>query len=383
MPHQTRKRILYFMVMEVSGTEIGAIRHRSRLQNASLILYIKEMLYKLGKTAGKFNSLNPLPFEGLPLEKELENLIAQNLWDVLFESSELMPIFQERVWQPEADIYALNEQGDLFIFELKRHEVGGGTVHQALRYCEKARRFTYSDLEAKLNQYRKTSGLNLQEEHQTAFELEHALSQDAFNKSQHLWIIGSGGDDELMDNVNYWQSQGLSIEFVPYRVYAINGEEYFEFFSLPFDAHSNPKYSKGVLFDTNRTYNADSIWYMIERDRVAAFGNIRDIVNSLRRNDIVFLYHKGYGIVAAGEVRSDKPKEDSEWEAKYHDVKWLTPIPARSKIPAMSAHEIKQEMNRNFWWAKTMKPPFLNREDTQKLLRALQQKLGGGVQNVA
>jgi RecB family endonuclease NucS len=91
------------------------------------------MLYKLGKTAGKFNSLKAVPFEGLPREKELEDLIAQNLCDVLFESDDLMPIFQERVWQPEADIYALNEQGDLFIFELKRDEVGDGAVHQALR----------------------------------------------------------------------------------------------------------------------------------------------------------------------------------------------------------------------------------------------------------
>jgi hypothetical protein len=62
------------------------------------------MLYKLGKSAQKFDSIDPLPFWGLPLEKGLEDLVAQNLWDVLFESSQLMPIFQERAWQPEADI---------------------------------------------------------------------------------------------------------------------------------------------------------------------------------------------------------------------------------------------------------------------------------------
>lgn len=55
----------------------------------------------------------------------MEDLLAQNLWDVLFEDSQLMPIFQERLWQPEADIYALNEQGDLVIFELKRANAGG------------------------------------------------------------------------------------------------------------------------------------------------------------------------------------------------------------------------------------------------------------------
>ncbi len=113
------------------------------------------MLYKLGRSAKKFDSIDPLPFSGVPLEKELEDLLAQNLWDVLFESSQLMPIFQERSWQPEADIYALNEQGDLVIFELKRAHADGGAVHQALRYCEKAGRYSYEKLEEMLGRYRK------------------------------------------------------------------------------------------------------------------------------------------------------------------------------------------------------------------------------------
>ena len=57
---------------------------------------------------------------------------------MLFEGNELMPICQERPQQEEADIYALNERGELVIFELKRDGAGADAVHQALRYCEKA-----------------------------------------------------------------------------------------------------------------------------------------------------------------------------------------------------------------------------------------------------
>jgi len=39
-----------------------------------------------------------------------------------------MPIFQERQLQPEADIYALNREGDLVIFELKRGFVAAAEV---------------------------------------------------------------------------------------------------------------------------------------------------------------------------------------------------------------------------------------------------------------
>jgi hypothetical protein len=135
------------------------------------------MLYKIGKTGDKFDSIGPLPFSGLPLEKDLENLIAQNLWDVLFESSELMPISQEHPWQPEADIYALNKEGDVIIFELKRDQVGSDAVHQALRYCEKAARFTCNELEEMFTKYEGADRSNLREEHRVAFELEHPLDR--------------------------------------------------------------------------------------------------------------------------------------------------------------------------------------------------------------
>jgi hypothetical protein len=333
------------------------------------------MLYRLGRSAQAFDSIDPLPFSGLPLEKELEDLLAQNLWDVLFEGSPLMPLFQERSWQPEADIYALNEQGDLVIFELKRAHADGGAVHQALRYCEKAGRFSYERLEEMLQAYRNGKPVNLQEEHQSHFDLEHQMDRSAFNKRQHLLIVGSAGDGDLVRNVDYWKSRGLSVSFIPYRVYSIAGEHYFEFFSLPYDQHSNPGQAKGVIFDTNLSYNEDSIWYMCEGNRVAAFGRIKGIVHSLSKGDIVFFYHRGYGIVAAGEVRSDV-KEDASADGMYRDLKWLTPKPTRGEaLKVMPVRQIKQVTGRNFWWAKTMKAPFLDKEEAAHLLAELRKAL--------
>ncbi|MBB5330075.1 hypothetical protein [Tunturiibacter gelidoferens] len=301
--------------------------------------------------------------------------MAQNLWDVLFEGSQLMPIHQERSWQPEADIYALNEQGYLVIFELKRAHADGGAVHQALRYCEKAGRFGYEKLEEMLRAYRKGRPANLQQEHQIGFDLEHPLDRSAFNRKQHLVIVGSAGDDELIRNVDYWKLKGLCLSFIPYRVYQIADEHYFEFFSLPYDQHSNPGLAKGVIFDTNLSYNEESIWYMCDGDRVAAFGSIQGIVHSFSKGDIVFLYHKGYGIIAAGQVKSEV-REDAAADAMYRELKWLTPKPAKGKaFNFMTVSQIKQVTGRNFWWAKTMKAPFLNKEDTAHLLENLKEIL--------
>ncbi len=75
------------------------------------------MLYKLTRSDDAFENLESLPFldfsELRMLEKDLEIILAEHLFDVLFEGAALMPIFQERAMQAEADIYALNHDGDL------------------------------------------------------------------------------------------------------------------------------------------------------------------------------------------------------------------------------------------------------------------------------
>lgn len=307
------------------------------------------MLYKLGQTNGVFDSLEALPFQSVPLEKHLENLLVKSLLDVLFEGNELMPIFQESQGQEKADIYALNKHGDLVIFELKRDDVGADAVHQALRYCETAAHWKFDRLQESLADYSKGKAKDLQLEHQNTFELEHPLEKSAFNRQQRLIVVGNATNETLIRNVDYWKSKGLLLDFIPYRIYKLkNGEteeHYFEFFSIPYDCHSNPAHIKGVLFDTCRSHIPESIWYMCEKNRVAAFGDQSHVVNYLNKNDIVFLYHKGVGIVASGRVTSGVRKDAVE-DAQYRDLEWLTAKPAKK---AANQKDCLQEESRKSW----------------------------------
>jgi hypothetical protein len=335
------------------------------------------MLYKVGQINGIFDSLEPVAFGNVPLEKHLEDLLAKSLLDVLFEGNELMPIFQERSLQPEADIYALDKRGDLVIFELKRDEVGEGAVHQVLRYCEKASRYTFEQLQQMLVTYTKGKASDLQEEHRNSFDLDRALDRSAFNTRQRLYVVGSASNEELIRNVDYWKSKGLLLDFIPYRIYTIGEDHYFEFFSLPYDRHSNPNDLKGVLFDTNRTYTPNSIWYMCDNDRVAAFGDQQHIVSYLGKGDIVFLYHKWEGVVAAGKIQAGV-KVDVKEDAQFRDVEWLTSKPTQAvvPIPAMTAAQIKAVLHRNFFWARTIKTPYLSKTQAENLLAALIAQIG-------
>lgn len=332
------------------------------------------MLYKLHKTTDKFDRIEPLPFKDFSsfahLEKDLELLIASNILDVLFEDSGYMPIFQERAYQAEADIYALNESGELIIFELKRSNASNDAVHQALRYAQDSGQWPYSKLNGKFQTY-SNSKLDLASAHKEAFDLEHKLEPKEINKKQHLIIIGSAADDTLINAVAYWSKQGISIDFLPYRIYQIHGEPYFEFFSPPFDRHKNPGTIKGVLFDTNRSYDEDAIWYMLENSCVAAFGDAQRYVEHIYPGDIVFLSHKWAGIVAAGRVKKG-PIKKLDNDTAYREVDFLTPIQPRTKaIKAMPFRNVSQITGKSFFWARTIKVPYISKIEAENLVSNL------------
>lgn len=342
------------------------------------------MLYKLGTSDGRFDNLEPVQFKDFSSfgkqEKELEELIATNILEVLFEDSSLMPIFQERQGQPEADIYALNEKGELIIFELKKGSAYEDAVRQVLRYAQEAGQWTYSELQDRYQKYGETE-IELTEAHQEALGLKEPLDAKELNNKQHLIVIGSAADDSLISAVDYWKKQGISIEFLPYRIYELGNEKYFEFFALPYDKHMNPGDVKGVLFDTNRTYDEDAIWYMMEKSRVAAFGDKKSFINYVNKGDIVFFSHRWKGLVAAAKVKSDI-KHSPEMDASYRDVEFKTLVPVRGEpINAMPFSEVSEITGKSFFWARIDKRPYLSKEEADILVDTLDEWLRNEAHN--
>lgn len=337
------------------------------------------MLYKLLRNSGGFKGLEPLSFLDFAdlgkIEKDLEVLLADQLLDVLFEGAALMPVFQERPLQAEADLYALNRIGDLVIFELKRGFAGADAMLQALRYGQDTGQWTFNMLEAKYRSYCRNETASLADAHREAFSLERLLLPSEFNIKQHFIIVGNAANDSLINAVDYWKRQGMSIDFLPYRVYSIGDEYYFEFFALPYDRHQNPSSVKGVLFDTNRAYDEDAIWEMMEKNRVAAYGGIRYVVEYLNPKDIVFFSHKWVGVVAAAEVVGSAKDEGPD--ERYRDVKFLTPVPTKDAgiTKYMPFSQVSKVTGKSFFWARTIKVPYLSREEANVLLADLRNVL--------
>lgn len=341
------------------------------------------MLYKLTLDENRPNEIEPIPFldfsQLTKIEKDLENLLAENLLNKLFEDNALMPIHQERSFQAESDIYALTVKGDLVIFELKRGVVGDDAMLQILRYTQIAGQWGYD----KLNQLFKKQNpeKELSEAHKEDFQLDRALTPAEFNRNQHLYVVGSAANESLAKSLTFWKSKGLSVEFMPYRIYKINTEFYFEFFAKPYDIHINPNQQKGVILDTNRTYNEECVWDMLKKKRASAYGGQAYFANYLKKGDTVFLSHKHHGIIAAGEVLTNAKREynnDIDDEEGFVNVKWLTETPIketgiRNYLPFYKVTEL---LDHGFFWARTLKTPYLSKEESKLLVDELKKVIG-------
>lgn len=233
--------------------------------------------------------------------------------------------------QAEADIYALDQKGNLIIFELKRDIASGEAALQILRYAQDAGLWRYSQLNDRFSKYLTSKGdvvKDLSEAHQESFCLDEQLKPSQFNNKQILYVVGNAANISLIQAVDYWKSKGIGIDFIPYRLYKLNEKIYFEFFSKPYDIHENELETKAVLFDTNRTYDENSIWDMFNMKRVSAYGDVAYCADYLHKGDIIFYSHKGCGIVAAARVKGRTKAINNNGELeRYHDVEFITYVP--------------------------------------------------------
>lgn len=330
------------------------------------------MLYKYeNNTLEKLGYYSYSDFKGK--EKDLENLLAENLNDLYMEDAQLMPIFQERQRQEEPDLLAVDKNGNLVVFELKRGEVKGDTTIQVMRYTQNYGQKSYFELNKIYKKYNLT-GLELKNAHKEAFGLDKALDESEFNKKQKMVIVGNSLDISLINAVEYWKNKKLDIDFLPYRFYKINKEIYFEFFAKPYDYHLNVLDKKGIIFDTCRSYYENAVRDMFKDKKISAYNSASKFIKSFNKGDYVFYYHKGWGIIGAGIIKSSQPKEISSNKGRelYHTVELLTPVIANeNEIKYILPSEIYELLGKNFYWASTTKRPYLTEKESKILVDEL------------
>jgi hypothetical protein len=315
------------------------------------------MLFNLPVSKNKL-VLEPIKISSLAdagwTEKDLENLLAENLTS-LMRQEYLMVISRERPRQEEPDILALDSEGVLYIFELKRTQSEPEHLLQVLRYGQRFGVYDYDQLNYKYGKFEKSHQEDLRNAHKEYFGLDEKLPEKEFNKKQRFIVVTNGVDVETLRSIKYWKEKQLPIEPLIYRLYKVE-----DTFVLDFAPYSGRKDEYEIAETTSHVVNTcvahrpKAYIDMLDNNKVSAYGGRKDAINAIKKNDKVFLYHNGVGICAVGTVTSEKPKENAENDEIYVNCPFRKKVnPVKNPEKALSAREINSELGANWSFRQT------------------------------
>ncbi|USD39588.1 hypothetical protein [Ferrimonas sp. SCSIO 43195] len=295
-------------------------------------------------------------------EKDLENIIAKRI-DDLVRTDQLMILMQERQRQEEPDIIAIDQEGTIHIFELKRWEGRSENILQVLRYGQKFGRYDYEKLNWFYQSYRrgKHGEISLQEAHKDFFDLEDSLNKDKFNAKQRFVVVTHGLDYDTWDAIAYWKAKGIDIIAQVYRTFKIKDDAYIDF--DPFGPIPDaPKQQESGLYvvNTNKTYMPNVYTEMVKEKKGSAYYEKKYSIQNISAGSPVCLYHVGTGVIGIGKSKTDYVKKDINGDSgeEYYipiDFEYLVDIEQPDwQRKAVRASEINNHFNSSHRFRQTV-----------------------------
>lgn len=285
-------------------------------------------------------------------ERKLQKLLFDNLDRVLRED-ELLLIMQSRRWQEEPDLMAINENGDLYIFELKAWESHSSNILQVLRYGQIYGQYDYERLN---NLFSHFSNESLIEAHRRRFPGVNIPESD-FNRKQHYIVLTNGIDIKTREGILYWLKQGLDIKGWIYRIYkTTSGELYLEFNTYKTVDDPFEDIEEGYfILNTNYSNDpADDKDMIVNKKAAAYYDPWKKSITRMQKGDKVFLYRSGTGIVARGIVKGNLKKADYHGETSDKDEEYYVELKSFSEITTpLSASEIKSITDIDYRFMRT------------------------------
>jgi hypothetical protein len=287
-------------------------------------------------------------------ERGLQDILFRSL-DRLLPDEELLLIAQSRHWQEEPDLLALDDQGKLYIFEIKVWESRSENLLQALRYGQIFGSYDYAALDKLFRRFDE-SGRSLAEAHRAAFG--GSLSPEDFNRKQVFVVLTNGLDYRTRQAAQYWQSMGPDVRPWVYRAYRESDSSFLLEISR-FAVHDNPyeDISTGsYILNTNIANNLADHNDMLENRKAAAyFDPWKHKIEQLAKGDTVFLYQSGAGIVAMGRASGKVEKADYHGDQKNKDEEFFMKLERFQVLDSfVSASKIKEITGNYYSFRGTM-----------------------------
>jgi hypothetical protein len=272
-----------------------------------------------------------------------------------------MVFFQERPFDEAADIYAIDQKGDLYIFELKRWQSQQENILQVLRYGQRYGQYSYDQLNGLLKKYTKHDDIDLATKHYEYFKenIEAKLDHSHFNNDQHFIVITNGIDSETLNAIRYWKEKGLNIDSLPYKVYTIDDKPFLEINTYnPENEVFIDRQEGYYIVNTNITWMEEAYKDMLANQKAAAYYDRKWGITNIHKGDTVYLYHTGVGIVACGKAQDGYKSQEINGDP---DEEFFIPLKLEWKVDpvtetnmAIAAWEINERMQSGYRFRQTI-----------------------------
>ena len=120
------------------------------------------------------------------------------------------------------DLLGVDREGNVVVVELKRDRTPRDVVAQALEYAAFATRLDVDTLEGILRLYKSDESLSLADCHRKYFEVDESEAV-AFNKDQHIVIIGQRVTPQIRQAASFLGSKGIRVTCVEFNFFQAAG----------------------------------------------------------------------------------------------------------------------------------------------------------------
>lgn len=310
-----------------------------------------ESLYRVDIENQEFTELKPTYAGDINVkEKEIEKWVVEKPGILFSDPDAVMIIAQEITGELQADVLAVDSQGNLIIVEIKRHSANREVIGQILDYSARLSEWTYEQFD---NRWKAYKGENAED---LFISFMKYIDNDAFNKedflkNRSLYILATTEDESMMRIIAWLRNKyAVPIDFVPFELLKNGKEVYLKISKIEVEPYAPPNvWSGDWFFNTNETNALGAYNKMIDLSVIAAYGyghsKTEHKMNLPAKGDRVFVFQNRVGIIAVGEVSSDQAiQRDTVFGTnngdEYHrEVKWLSKV---DKSKAVTSRECSQ-----------------------------------------
>jgi hypothetical protein len=281
-----------------------------------------------------------LPVSALDLkvkEKDIQSWIAEKP-ELLFTNPDaVLVIGQAGPGERMPDLLAVDSQGTLLVFEIKRDSPHPSAVGQLQDYAAALAEWTRDDFNRRWQQNPKARGRDLFEAFKD-FSENPGFEASEFLENRRFFILASAEstEDEGMKRIVKFlrDNYRFPINFVPFQFYKRGRQHFLEIEKIDVEPIDDQGWKGDWSFNTNERYSPGAYKKMLKGGVIAISGywNTEQKLRSPRKGDRIFAYLNGKGIIAVGRMREEPPYRSgaifNELKNREHNrkVRWETVV---------------------------------------------------------